>query len=88
MLILTAREREVVGLLAKGYKYREIASKVFLSPYTINKFIFSVMQKNNCRNNVDLAVRFALENFNSLDVLSVNESHLISGTKNDLEKVF
>lgn len=42
---LTARELEVLELLTKGYDYKEIAEKLFLSVFTINAHIRHIYEK-------------------------------------------
>jgi DNA-binding NarL/FixJ family response regulator len=42
---LTAREREVLQLIARGYRYKEIASRLHLSVKTIEAHVSSVLRK-------------------------------------------
>jgi len=42
---LTHREREVVEMLAKGFVYKEIADKLFLSPDTVRTHIRNIYEK-------------------------------------------
>jgi DNA-binding NarL/FixJ family response regulator len=42
---LTAREREVLQLIARGYKYKEIAARLFLSVKTVEAHVSSVLRK-------------------------------------------
>jgi DNA-binding NarL/FixJ family response regulator len=42
---LTAREREVLQLIARGYKYNEIAARLHLSVKTIEAHVSSVLRK-------------------------------------------
>lgn len=42
---LTAREREVLQLIARGYKYKEIASRLHLSPRTVESHVSAVLRK-------------------------------------------
>ena len=42
---LTAREREVLQLIARGYKYKEIAGRLHLSVKTIESHVSSVLRK-------------------------------------------
>jgi DNA-binding NarL/FixJ family response regulator len=42
---LTAREREVLQLIARGYKYKEIAGRLHLSVKTIEAHVSSVLRK-------------------------------------------
>lgn len=42
---LTARERDVMRLIARGYTYREVARELVLSPKTIETHMSSVLKK-------------------------------------------
>jgi DNA-binding NarL/FixJ family response regulator len=42
---LTAREREVLQLIARGYKYKEIAGRLHLSVKTVESHVSSVLRK-------------------------------------------
>ncbi|MCS6821411.1 MAG: response regulator transcription factor [Microscillaceae bacterium] len=58
---LSAREREVLEMLVKGYSHKEIAEKLFISSKTVDNHRANILRKLNLRNNADL-VRFSLEN--------------------------
>ena len=42
---LTPREREVLQLIARGYRYKEIAARLHLSVKTIESHVSSVLRK-------------------------------------------
>jgi DNA-binding NarL/FixJ family response regulator len=42
---LTEREREVMRLIARGYAYKEVASKLFISIKTVETHVSSVLRK-------------------------------------------
>jgi len=42
---LTAREREVLRLIAQGYTYKEIAKELFISAKTVETHVSSVLRK-------------------------------------------
>ncbi|ACQ81277.1 two component transcriptional regulator, LuxR family [Beutenbergia cavernae DSM 12333] len=42
---LTAREREVMRLIARGYTYREVASELFISIKTVETHVSAVLRK-------------------------------------------
>ncbi len=42
---LTAREREVLQLIARGYRYKEIAARLHLSAKTVESHVSSVLRK-------------------------------------------
>lgn len=61
---LTAREREVLQLVAQGARTREIAAKLYLSPLTVRNHIHRILQKLGARcraEAVALAVRHGLK---------------------------
>jgi DNA-binding NarL/FixJ family response regulator len=42
---LTSREQEVMRLIARGYTYKEVASRLFLSPKTVETHVSAVLRK-------------------------------------------
>jgi DNA-binding NarL/FixJ family response regulator len=42
---LTAREREVLQLIARGYMYKEIAHRLGISPKTVEAHVSAVLRK-------------------------------------------
>ena len=57
---LSPREREVLGLVARGHTSEEIAEKLALSPKSVETYRARFMQKLVLRNRADI-VRYALE---------------------------
>ena len=53
--LLTARERDVLRLIARGYTYREAAAELFLSPRTVETHVSSVLRKLQLSNRRELA---------------------------------
>jgi DNA-binding NarL/FixJ family response regulator len=51
---LTAREREVLQLIAEGYTTNEIADLMSISPHTANRHRANVMQKMGVHNQIEL----------------------------------
>lgn len=51
---LTAREREVLQHIARGYTYREIANQLFLSPKTVETHVSKVLRKLQLSNRAEL----------------------------------
>ena len=51
---LSPREREVLQLLAEGNNVKDIASKLNLSPKTVESHKYSIMAKLNAHNLADL----------------------------------
>lgn len=58
---LTARQREVVQLIAEGRSIKEVAALLNISPSTANFHKYHVMQQLRLKNTVDL-VRYAVRN--------------------------
>ncbi|HKH15663.1 MAG TPA: response regulator transcription factor [Solirubrobacterales bacterium] len=54
---LSAREREVVGLIAAGSTNREIAEELFLSPHTVKEYTSGVYRKLGVRNRAEAVKR-------------------------------
>lgn len=57
--VLTAREGEVLGLVAQGFTTRQIAERLVVSPTTVDSHIRSAMDRLGARNRVH-AVALAL----------------------------
>jgi DNA-binding NarL/FixJ family response regulator len=53
---LTAREREIVGLVGQGLRNAEIASRLFISEVTVKTHLNNVFQKLPVRDRVELAL--------------------------------
>jgi DNA-binding NarL/FixJ family response regulator len=58
--ILTPRENEVLRLVAKGYTYREIAEKLFVSVKTIQNHVQNILTKLQLRKRYEL-MRYAIQ---------------------------
>ena len=58
--LLSKREFEILTLIASGQAYKEIASKLSLSPKTISTYRTRILEKLNLSNNSQL-IRFAYE---------------------------
>ncbi|GAB3673936.1 response regulator transcription factor [Actinocorallia lasiicapitis] len=52
---LTAREREVLRLIARGYAYKEIAKELFISVKTVETHVSSVLRKLQLSNRHELS---------------------------------
>jgi DNA-binding NarL/FixJ family response regulator len=57
---LTAREREVLQLIARGYMYKEIAHRLVISPKTVEAHVSAVLRKLQLSSRHELA-RWATE---------------------------
>jgi DNA-binding NarL/FixJ family response regulator len=52
---MTAREREVIGLLSEGLTNKEIAQKIHVSMYTIKSHIHNIMEKLALHTRLEIA---------------------------------
>jgi len=52
---LTAREREVLRLIARGYAYKEIAKELFISVKTVETHVSNVLRKLQMSNRYELS---------------------------------
>lgn len=57
---LTDREKDVLDLLSEGLSNAQIASSLYLSPRTIEKYVTSLLRKTDTTNRAEL-VRFAMD---------------------------
>ncbi len=57
---LTRRENEVLRLVAKGYTYREIAEKLFISVKTVQNHVQNILTKLQLRRRYEL-MRYAIQ---------------------------
>ncbi len=57
---LTARETEVLTLVAKGYTYREIGEKLFISVKTVQNHVQNILSKLRLRKRYEL-MRYAIK---------------------------
>ncbi|MCW2694086.1 MAG: bacterial regulatory s, luxR family protein [Mycobacterium sp.] len=53
--LLTARERDVLRLIARGYAYREVGTELFISVKTVETHVSSVLRKLQLSNRRELA---------------------------------
>lgn len=56
---LTAREAELIELMAQGYSNKEIADRLFLSPHTVKTHLRRAFRKWGVRNRVEAATWWA-----------------------------
>ena len=55
---LTARESEILELVAQGLSNKEIGDKLFISPATAKTHLSRIMQKTNCHSRAQLVVYY------------------------------
>ena len=58
--VLTARENEILKLVAKGYTYREIAEQLFISVKTVQNHVQNILSKLQLRRRYEL-MRYAIQ---------------------------
>jgi len=58
---LSAREREVLGLIVKELTSEEIGEKLFISKKTVDNHRQNLLEKTGCKSTVGL-VKFAIKN--------------------------
>lgn len=54
--LLSGRELEIVGWVAKGNSNVAIASKLGISPFTVNTYISRILLKTNCADRTSAVV--------------------------------
>lgn len=57
---LTTRENEILRLVAKGYRYREIADKLYISQKTVQNHVQNILTKLHLKNRYEL-MRIAIQ---------------------------
>lgn len=55
---LTEREREILDLLAKGFLYKEIADKLFISHDTVHNHLRRIYEKLHVRSRTEAVVKY------------------------------
>ncbi|MDQ6631937.1 MAG: response regulator transcription factor [Verrucomicrobiota bacterium] len=55
---LSPREYEILGQLAKGYQYKEIADKLGISPLTVRTHLRNIYEKLHVRSRTEAVVKF------------------------------
>lgn len=60
---VTAREREIAGLLARGLTNPEIAALLVVSPYTVQDHVKSLFEKTNVSSRQELVARIFVDDY-------------------------
>lgn len=55
---LSEREREILDLLVKGKRYKEIADTLFISPATVHTHLHNIYEKLQVRSRAEAAVKY------------------------------
>jgi DNA-binding NarL/FixJ family response regulator len=53
---LSQREREIVGLVAQGFKNKEMAEKMFISEQTVKNHLHNIFDKLGVSDRLELAL--------------------------------
>lgn len=69
----TQREREILNLIAEGYKSREIADDLNISVKTVEKYLYNLRRKTNLHNTSSL-LNYAFEK-RVIDIYEILESY-------------
>ena len=51
---ISAREREVIGLILEGYGNRRIADELFISLYTVKRHVYNIFKKLGLKSRMEL----------------------------------
>jgi len=70
---ITQREREILKLIAEGYKSREIADDLNISVRTVEKYLYNLRKKTNLHNTSSL-LDYAFKK-KVIDVCEILESY-------------
>jgi len=57
---ITNREEEIMLEVTKGYTFKEIANRLFISTHTVETHVKNIKKKTGARSNVDIARIFIL----------------------------
>jgi DNA-binding NarL/FixJ family response regulator len=55
---LTKREQEILGLLAKGLAYKQIADQLFISPGTVHRHLHAIYGKLHVQSRTEAVVKY------------------------------
>jgi len=55
---LSEREKEVLDLLAEGFRYKDIAEKLFISISTVRSHIYSMYEKLHVHNRTEALIKY------------------------------
>jgi DNA-binding NarL/FixJ family response regulator len=70
---ITQREREILNLIAQGYKSTEIADDLNISVRTVEKYLYNLRRKTNLHNTSSL-LDYAFEK-KVIDIYEILESY-------------
>ena len=70
---ITQREREILNLIAEGYKSTEIADDLNISVRTVEKYLYNLRRKTNLRNTSSL-LDYAFQK-KAIDIYEIFQSY-------------
>jgi LuxR family transcriptional regulator of spore coat protein len=77
--VLTPREQEVLGLVAKGLSAKEIAGEIGIAPRTVEGHIDTVRLKVRARNKAHLVTQAVLAGVLKIGPDGLNGKHTVDG---------
>ena len=81
---ITQREREILNLIAEGYKSTEIADDLDISVRTVEKYLYNLRRKTNLRNTSSL-LEYAFEK-KVIDIYEILESYFQKRTLKQMKE--
>ena len=83
--LFTEREREILNLIAEGYKSREIANDLNISVKTVEKYLYNLRKKTNLRSTSSL-LDYAFEK-GVINIYEILESYFQKRTLRQMEDI-
>lgn len=68
-ICLTARETQCLYFLCKGFRAKEIAKKLVLSPRTVETYLDKIRFKMNCRSRIELISKLDYQYIRKLETV-------------------
>jgi DNA-binding NarL/FixJ family response regulator len=81
----TEREREILNLIAEGYKSREIADDLNISVRTVEKYLYNLRRKTNLHSTSSL-LDYAFEK-RVIDIYEILESYFQKRTFKQMKDI-
>jgi DNA-binding NarL/FixJ family response regulator len=82
---ITQREREILNLIAEGYKSTEIADDLNISVRTVEKYLYNLRRKTNLHNTSSL-LDYAFEK-RVIDIYEILESYFQKRTLKQMKDI-
>ncbi len=81
----TDREREILNLVAEGYKSREIADDLNISVKTVEKYLYNLRRKTNLHS-ISSLLDYAFEK-RVIDIYEILESYFQKRTSKQMKDI-